>query len=93
MTLDGLVANPKTYTLDEIMDEKRFPQIEETVTIQCSGTRRIEQITAYPGQGDEVPQAPWAEGAIGTATYRGISLKKLIKDCDGLVNGGKHLEL
>ncbi|GAM37518.1 hypothetical protein TCE0_024r07502 [Talaromyces pinophilus] len=93
LTLDGLVANPKTYTLDDIMDESRFPQIVETVTIQCSGTRRIEQIGLYPGQGDEVPQAPWAEGAIGTATYRGISLKKLIKDCGGLVNGGKHLEL
>ncbi|EEA24323.1 sulfite reductase, putative [Talaromyces marneffei ATCC 18224] len=93
LTLDGLVANPKKYTLDDIMDESRFPQIVETVTIQCSGTRRIEQIGLYPGQGDEIPQAPWAEGAIGTATYRGISPKKLIKDCGGLVNGGKHLEL
>jgi sulfite oxidase len=128
MTLDGLVANPKSYTLDELMDESKFPRMEKLVTMQvscnsrsvvfltlnvlrlvcstdmfeawansdifnqCSGTRRIEQISLYAGQGDEVPQAPWAEGAIGTAKYVGISLKKLIKDCGGLINGAKHLE-
>ncbi|OBT53064.1 hypothetical protein VE04_07831 [Pseudogymnoascus sp. 24MN13] len=93
LTLDGLVANPKSYTLDDLMDESKFPRMEKLVTIQCSGTRRIEQISLYPGQGDEVPQAPWAEGAIGTAKYVGISLKKVIKDCGGLIKGGKHLEL
>lgn len=92
-TMDGLVANPKEYKLADLQDESRFPRVKKLVTIQCSGTRRIEQINLYPGQGDEVPQAPWAEGAIGTAEYEGISLKKVIKDCGGLVNGGKHLEL
>jgi sulfite oxidase len=69
LTLDGLVANPKSYTLDDLMNESKFPRMEKIVTMQCSGTRRIEQIGLYPGQGDEVPQAPWAEGAIGTAKY------------------------
>ncbi|KAH8173640.1 oxidoreductase molybdopterin binding domain-containing protein [Sarocladium implicatum] len=91
--LDGLVANPKDFTLDDLQDESRFPRMEKTVTLQCSGTRRIEQILRYPGQGDELPQAPWAEGAIGTARYTGVSLKKVIKACGGLVNGAKHLEL
>jgi sulfite oxidase len=62
------------------------------VTLQCSGTRRIEQILKYPGQGDEVPQAPWAEGAISTAMYEGVSLKKVIKHCGVLIEDGKHLE-
>jgi len=93
LCLDGLVAHPKTYTLDDLMDEKRFPRVETTVTMQCSGTRRIEQISLYGGQGDEVPQAPWAEGAIGTARYVGISLKKVIKDCGGLIKPANHLEL
>jgi sulfite oxidase len=93
LSLDGLVNHPKSYKFHDIMDETRFPRIEKTVTIQCSGTRRIEQISLYGGQGDEVPQAPWAEGAIGTARYVGISLKKLIKDCGGLVKPAKHLEL
>jgi sulfite oxidase len=60
--LDGLVANPKSFTLDDLMDESKFPRMEKTITIQCSGTRRIEQIRLAPGQGDEIPQAPWAEG-------------------------------
>lgn len=90
--LDGLVKDPKTFTLDDLMDESKYPRMEKIVTIQCSGTRRIEQIRLYPGQGDEVPQAPWAEGAIGTARYTGISLKKVIKECGGMIDGGKHLE-
>ncbi|KAF2451153.1 molybdopterin binding oxidoreductase [Karstenula rhodostoma CBS 690.94] len=90
--VDGLVKEPRSFTLDDLMDEAKFPRVEKTATIQCSGTRRIEQILKYPGQGDEVPQAPWAEGAIGTATYIGISLKKVIKACGGLVDGAKHLE-
>lgn len=90
--VDGGVKNPQSFTLDDLMDEKRFPRVETMVTIQCSGTRRIEQISLYPGQGDEVPQAPWAEGAIGTAKYVGVSLKKVIKACGGLVDGFEHLE-
>jgi len=91
--IDGLVANPQSLTLDDLMDESRFPRVKKTITMQCSGTRRIEQILKYPGQGDEVPQAPWAEGAIGTAEYEGVSLKKVIKACGGLVDDAKHLEL
>lgn len=93
LTLDGLVQHPQRYTLNDLMDASKFPRMEKTVTIQCSGTRRIEQIALYGGQGDEVPQAPWAEGAIGTARYVGISLKKVIKDCGGLISPAKHLEL
>ena len=32
-------------------------QVEVTVTLQCSGTRRIEQIHEYPGDGDELINA------------------------------------
>lgn len=64
----------------------------KTVTLQCSGTRRIEQIHEYPGDGDELINAPWAEGAIGTSVWTGVSLKKVIKYCGGLKDGGKHVE-
>lgn len=66
--------------------------MSKVVTLQCSGTRRIEQIREYPGDGDELINAPWGEGAIGTARYTGVSLKKVIKYCGGLKDGGKHLE-
>lgn len=65
------------------------------MTLQCSGTRRIEQIALYPGDGDELINAPWAEGAIGTARWTGVSLKKVIKYCGGWQNDDSedgHLE-
>lgn len=37
--------------------------------------------------------APWAEGAIGTSQWTGVSLKKVIKHCGGMIDGGRHLEL
>ncbi|KAI1276955.1 sulfite oxidase [Xylaria sp. FL0933] len=93
LRLEGLVKQPKKLTLADLKDESRFPRMERLVTIQCSGTRRIEQISLYAGEGDEMINAPWAEGAIGTARYVGISLKKVIKYCGGLIDGAKHLEL
>jgi sulfite oxidase len=93
LRLDGLVNNPKVLTLDDLKNEALFPRTSMLVTIQCSGTRRVEQIAEYAGEGDEMINAPWAEGAIGTAKWTGVSLKKVIKYCGGLKDGAKHLEL
>ncbi|RGP80734.1 sulfite oxidase [Fusarium longipes] len=93
LRLDGLVNNPQKLTLADLQDESRFPRVTKLVTIQCSGTRRLEQIVEYPGEGDEMINAPWAEGAIGTARWTGVSLKKVIKHCGGLKDGAKHIEL
>ncbi|KAK5224401.1 hypothetical protein LTR72_004182 [Exophiala xenobiotica] len=92
LKLDGLVKKPRTFSLADLQNEEIFPRMEKLVTIQCSGTRRIEQIQLYAGEGDEMINAPWAEGAIGTARYVGVSLKKVIKQCGGMADGGKHLE-
>ncbi|CAG8982800.1 hypothetical protein HYALB_00001081 [Hymenoscyphus albidus] len=92
LEIDGLVKNPKTLTLADLQNEELFPRQSNLVTIQCSGTRRIEQIAEYAGEGDEMINAPWAEGAIGTARWTGVSLKKVIKYCGGLAEGAKHLE-
>lgn len=93
LKLDGLVKNPMALSLADLQNEDIFPRQSTLVTIQCSGTRRIEQINEYPGEGDEMINAPWAEGAIGTAKWTGVSLKKVIKYCGGLIDGGKHVEL
>lgn len=93
LRLDGLVKNPMKLSLADLQNESIFPRQSTLVTIQCSGTRRIEQINEYPGEGDEMINAPWAEGAIGTAKWTGVSLKKVIKYCGGLIDGGKHVEL
>ncbi|KAF2193927.1 molybdopterin binding oxidoreductase [Zopfia rhizophila CBS 207.26] len=92
LDITGLVNNPKRITLKELQDESIFPRQSTVVTLQCSGTRRIEQIHEYPGDGDELINAPWGEGAIGTARWTGVSLKKVIKYCGGLKDGGHHLE-
>lgn len=44
--------------MKELKDEKLFPRQSNVVTVQCSGTRRIEQIHEYPGDGDELINAP-----------------------------------
>ncbi|KAF8895573.1 sulfite oxidase mitochondrial precursor [Infundibulicybe gibba] len=87
----GLVKNPTKITLAELKDPERFPQAEVTVTLQCSGTRRIEQMMQYPGDGDELINAPW--GMTGTAVYRGVPLKKVLKAaCGGVLPDCNHLE-
>ncbi|KAK8097660.1 uncharacterized protein PG998_013146 [Apiospora kogelbergensis] len=92
LDISGLVKNPQRLTLADLQNEALFPRQSSTVTLQCSGTRRMEQISVYPGDGDELINAPWSEGAIGNARWTGVSLKKVIKHCGGLVDGADHLE-
>lgn len=93
LEVTGLVNNPKRLTLADLQNESLFPRQTNVVSLQCSGTRRIEQIHEYPGEGDELINAPWGEGAIGTARWTGVSLKKVIKHCGGLKDGALHIEL
>ncbi|KAK6384381.1 hypothetical protein LTS17_001944 [Exophiala oligosperma] len=92
LKMDGPVKHPWTFSVADLQNEEVFPRIEKLVTVQCSGTRRVEQIRLYAGEGDEMINAPWADGAIGTARYVGVSLKKVVKQCGGMADGGKHLE-
>lgn len=93
LRMDGLVNNPKTISFADLQNGSLFPRTSKLVTIQCSGTRRLEQIQEFAGEGDEMINAPWAEGAISTATWTGVSLKRVIKYCGGLKDGAKHIEL
>ncbi|KDQ57111.1 hypothetical protein JAAARDRAFT_35713 [Jaapia argillacea MUCL 33604] len=93
LEIGGFVHRSVKLSLKDLKDETKFPQSEVTVTIQCSGTRRIEQIQQYPGEGDDLINAPWGEGAIGTAVYRGVPLKKVLKHaCGGVLPECEHLE-
>ncbi|KAH7054419.1 Oxidoreductase, molybdopterin-binding domain-containing protein [Macrophomina phaseolina] len=83
LDIDGLVNKPCRLSLADLQNESLFPRKSMTVTLQCSGTRRIEQIAEYPGDGDELINAPWAEGAIGTARWTGVSLKSVLKHAAG----------
>ncbi|GLB35500.1 putative molybdopterin binding oxidoreductase [Lyophyllum shimeji] len=93
LEIAGLVKHRVKLSLKDLKDPNKFPQEEVTITLQCSGTRRIEQITQYPGDGDELINAPWSEGAIGTAVWRGVPLKKVLKlACGGVLPECRHLE-
>jgi sulfite oxidase len=52
IAIGGLVKNPGELLFNDLKDPDKFEQVEMTITLQCSGTRRIEQINLYPGEGD-----------------------------------------
>jgi sulfite oxidase len=93
LQIDGLVKEPRRLTLETLQNPAIIPQITVVATVQCSGNRRSELSARYPGGGDELINAPWNSGAIGTARWTGVSLKKVVKYCGGLESGAKHLEL
>ena len=55
LEIDGLVKKPMKLRMKDLKNEKLFPRQSSVVTIQCSGTRRIEQIQLYPGDGQYLP--------------------------------------
>lgn len=58
LEISGMVNKPQKLTLKDLKNEELFPRQSAVVTIQCSGTRRLEQIQQYPGDGDELINAP-----------------------------------
>lgn len=44
LEIGGLIGKPGKLTLAQIKDPNLFPQIEVPITLQCCGTRRVEQI-------------------------------------------------
>ena len=93
LEIDGLVKKPRTLKMEDL---KRLKKQSKVIALQCSGTRRIEQIAEYPGDGDELINAPWGEGAIGNARWGGVSVKDVINELCGGVDTSEgndlHLE-
>jgi sulfite oxidase len=72
LRVDGLVARPLTFSLQEL--RYRFPAVELTATLQCAGNRRagLMAVRDIPGE------APWGPGATGTAVWRGVRLRDVL---------------
>lgn len=53
LQMDGLVNNPKSYTLADLMDASKFRRMEKLVTIQCSVScaGRVAQIQLTSSSG------------------------------------------
>ena len=62
LEIDGLVNKPMKLRFSDLTNKALFPRQSNIVTIQCSGTRRIEQIQLYPGDGQ--PPPPNTDGAL-----------------------------
>ncbi|MGE5194388.1 MAG: molybdopterin-dependent oxidoreductase [Deltaproteobacteria bacterium] len=82
LSVEGLVAKPLQLSLSELVE--RFPSTKATVTLTCAGNRRNEF------HGPKIPGVAWGAGAIGNATWSGISLAALLRHA-GIRDGAKHV--
>jgi nitrate reductase (NAD(P)H) len=71
LTLDGLVPNPLTLTMDALVALR--PRRELTVTFCCAGNRRKEQNLLRQTRGFS-----WGAGAVSTSVWAGMRLADLL---------------
>lgn len=92
-------VDPQTYKFELSFEEgslefsldylkNNFEFIEVTTSLQCAGNRR----TGFREHG-ELRGVPWTAGAIGTAVWRGIRLRDVIKSAGIDTSKYKHLHV
>lgn len=82
LTIEGKVRRPMTLSLDELA---RFDERKTTATLTCAGNRRTE----FNANG-KVGGVQWEAGAIGNATWGGVSLAEVLKQAE-VTEGAKHV--
>ncbi len=82
LKVEGMVRRPLTLTLDELRQLKRR---STTATLTCAGNRRDE----FNREG-EVGGVQWGAGAIGNATWAGVSLADVLKKAE-VTDSAKHV--
>src|SRR5215467_9267777 len=68
LTVEGEVNQPLKLAMDDI---RAFKEIQETVTLECSGNGRVYSDPPVPG-------LQWEKGAVGTARWTGVSLRDVL---------------
>lgn len=76
VTIDGLVATPTTFTLQQLRD--RFEHLTVTATLQCAGNRRADFVEVQEIPGED----PWGPAAISTAQWTGVRLSDILSAAD-----------
>src|SRR4051812_301649 len=73
LRVDGLVEEALQLSVAQLGG--RFPAAELTATLQCAGNRRagLMAVREIPGE------APWGPGATGTAVWRGVRLRDVLR--------------
>lgn len=84
LEVDGMVATPLAFTLDELRE--RFATVTVEATLACAGNRRAELAAVRP-IGDEIP---WGAGAIGNARWTGVRLRDVLRAV-GVPPGARHV--
>jgi sulfite oxidase len=82
LSVEGLVEKPLQLSVAELVE--RFPAAKGTATLTCAGNRRNEF------QGLKIAGVAWGAGAIGNASWSGISFAALLRHA-GIREGAKHV--
>ncbi|KAI4129401.1 MAG: hypothetical protein LQ347_003782 [Umbilicaria vellea] len=73
-TIEGLVENPMTITLRELMDKERYDQITCPITLVCAGNRRKEQNQVRKSKGFS-----WGAAGVSTALFTGVVMADVLR--------------
>ncbi len=78
--VDGLVDQPLTLALKDL---EAFESVERVVTLECAGNGRARFQPRVPG-------TQWSDGAIGTARWKGVRLRDVLRKA-GVRDAAKHI--
>jgi len=70
--INGMVKQPKVYTMDELM---RFPSVSRIHFIECGANTGMEWGNVA------VPTVQYTHGMLSCSEFTGIPLKTLLEDC------------
>lgn len=82
LAVEGMVDRELSLS---IADLTKFKEYDITATLTCAGNRRAE----FNAEG-KVGGVQWEAGAIGNATWTGVSLDEVLK-LAGIKDGAKHV--
>jgi len=82
-TVEGLVKNPFTTTLRDLLTD--FEQITVPITLVCAGNRRKEQNQVRKSKGFS-----WGAAGVSTALWTGVSMLELLNKA-GPLRGAKYV--
>ncbi|KAI7781700.1 Nitrate reductase [NADPH] [Diaporthe eres] len=80
-TVEGLVENPLSLTLRELLAD--FEQLTYPITLVCAGNRRKEQNVVRKTKGFS-----WGPAGVSTAIWTGVALDALLARARPIVRGG-----
>ena len=80
LTVEGELRQSLKLTMNDI---RAFKEIQQTVTLECSGNGRVYSDPPVPG-------LQWEKGAVGTARWTGVSLRDVLNKA-GLKATAKHI--